>query len=96
MDTRLNVGVLLFDNMTMLDGFGPLPVFSFVPQFHAFTFARERAPVLSDCGARLSPDHDFDSCPPLDVLVVPGGGDVLPQLDSLHAHLDAHPPQARA
>ena len=80
MDTRLNVGVLLFDNMTMLDGFGPLQVFSFVPQFHAFTFARDKAPVLSDCGARLSPDHDFESCPPLDVLVVPGGGDVLPQM----------------
>lgn len=43
--------------MTMLDGFGPLQVFAFVPQFHAFTFAREQAPVLSDCGARLSPDY---------------------------------------
>ena len=80
MDTRLTVGILLFDNMTMLDGFGPLQVFAFVPQFHAFTFAREQAPVLSDCGARVTPDYDFESCPPLDILVVPGGGDVLPQM----------------
>ncbi len=80
MDTPLNVGILLFDNMTMLDGFGPLQVFAFVPQFRAFTFARELSPVLSDCGARLTPDYDFESCPPLDILVVPGGGDVLPQM----------------
>ena len=69
MDTRLNVGVLLFNNMTMLDAFGPLQVCGFVPQFHVFTFARETAS---------------------------GGGDVLPQRDSLHTHLDTHPPQARA
>lgn len=80
MDTPLNVGILLFDDMTMLDGFGPLQVFAFVPQFRAFTFARELTPVLSDCGARLTPDYDFESCPPLDILVVPGGGDVLPQM----------------
>jgi hypothetical protein len=83
MDTRLNVGVLLFDNMTLRDGFGPLQVFGCVPQFYAFTFAREKAPVLS-------------ACPPIDVMGVPDSGDVLSQLDSLHAHLDTHPTQARA
>lgn len=77
MDTRLKVGIFLFDEMTMLDGFGPLQVFALVPQFHAFTFAASTRPVLSDCGARLTPDHDFDNCPPLDILVVPGAGDVL-------------------
>lgn len=80
METRLNVGILLFDNMTMLDGYAPLQFLAMVPQFHAFTFARTAAPILSDCGARLTPDHDFESCPPLDILVVPGGGDVLPQM----------------
>lgn len=80
METRLNVGILLFDNMTMLDGYGPLQFLAMVPQFHAFTFARTDTPVLSDCGARLTPDHNFESCPPLDILVVPGGVDVLPQL----------------
>lgn len=77
MDTKLKVGILLFDDMTMLDGFGPLQVFAFVPQFEAFTFAASMRPVMSDCGARLTPDYDFDSCPPLDILLVPGAGDVL-------------------
>jgi cyclohexyl-isocyanide hydratase len=80
METRLNVGILLFDNMTMLDAYGPLQCLAMVPQFHAFTFARSQIPVLSDCGARLTPDYDFAGCPALDILVVPGGADVLPQM----------------
>ena len=80
METRLNVGIFLFDNMTMLDGYAPLQCFSMVPQFHATTFARQSTPVQSDCGARLTPDYDFATCPPLDILVVPGGADVLPQM----------------
>lgn len=80
MESRLNVGIFLFDNMTMLDGYGPLQCLALVPQFHAFTFARESTPVLSDCGARLTPDYSFAACPPLDILVVPGGADVLPQM----------------
>lgn len=80
MDTRLKVGIFLFDDMTMLDGYAPLQVFAFVPQFEAFTFAASAAPVVSDSGAKLTPDYDFDTCPALDILVVPGGGDVLPPM----------------
>ena len=80
MESRLNVGILLFDNMTMLDAYAPLQCFAMVPQFHAFTFAQRSTPVLSDSGARLTPDYDFAACPALDILVVPGGADVLPQM----------------
>ncbi len=82
MESRLNVGIFLFDNMTMLDAYAPLQCFAMVPQFHAFTFAAHSTPVSSDCGARLTPDYDFDSCPALDILVVPGAADVLPQMRS--------------
>jgi transcriptional regulator GlxA family with amidase domain len=78
--SKLNVGVFIFDNMTMLDGYAPLQFFAFVPQFNAFTFARSAAPVRADCGAVLTPSHDFAGCPPLDILVVPGGGNVLPEM----------------
>jgi hypothetical protein len=43
--SKLNVGVFIFDNMTMLDGYAPLQIFSFVPQFNAFTFGRTAATV---------------------------------------------------
>ncbi len=80
MPTPMNVGIYLFENMTMLDGFAPLQVLSFVEQFNTFTFAKNDQPLKSDCGAVLTPDYGFDTCPPLDILVVPGGGDVLTEM----------------
>jgi cyclohexyl-isocyanide hydratase len=80
MSQKLNVGIYLFDSMTMLDGYAPLQILSFVEPFNTFTFAKEKKLLKSDCGALLSPDHDFDSCPPLDIIVVPGGGDVFAEM----------------
>ena len=80
MADRMNVGIYLFENMTMLDGFAPLQILSFVEQFNTFTFAQTKQPLPSDSGAMLTPDYDLESCPPLDILVMPGGGDVLPQM----------------
>ena len=80
MSTPMNVGIYLFENMTMLDGFAPLQILSFVEQFNTFTFAKEKTVIKSDCGALLTPDHDFDSCPEIDILVVPGSGNVLSEM----------------
>ena len=80
MSQPLNVGIYLFDSMTMLDGYAPLQILSFVESFNTFTFAKEKKLLKSDCGALLSPDYDFDSCPPLDIIVVPGGGDVFAEM----------------
>ncbi len=80
MTTQLNVGILIFEDMTMLDGYAPLQMLAFVEQFNTFTFAREKQAVRSDCGAMLTPDYGFADCPAIDVLVVPGGGNVLPQM----------------
>jgi cyclohexyl-isocyanide hydratase len=80
MSTPMNVGIYLFEKMTMLDGFAPLQILSFVEQFNTFTFAKEKALIKSDCGALLTPDYDFDSCPELDILVIPGGGNVLSEM----------------
>jgi len=80
MTTPMNVGIYIFEDMTMLDGYAPLQMLAFVEQFNTFTFARDAVPLKSDCGAMLTPDHDFASCPPLDILIVPGGGNVLPQM----------------
>lgn len=80
MSEKLNVGIFIFDNMTMLDGYAPLQVLAFVEEFNTFTFAETSTPLRADCGALLTPEYDFDACPPLDILVVPGGGNVLPQM----------------
>ncbi len=80
MTTQLNVGILIFEDMTMLDGYAPLQMLAFVEQFNTFTFAHEKRPLRSDCGAMLTPDYGFADCPPIDILIVPGGGNVLAQM----------------
>jgi cyclohexyl-isocyanide hydratase len=80
MSNQLNVGVYVFESMTMLDGYAPLQVLSFAEQFNTLTFSRDGVPVRSDCGALLTPDHGFESCPEIDVLVIPGGGNVLGEM----------------
>ena len=80
MAETMNVGIYLFDNMTMLDGLAPLQILSFVEQFNTFTFAQHKKPLPTDSGIVLTPDYDFASCPPLDILIMPGGGNVLPQM----------------
>lgn len=81
----ISVGILLFDNVEVLDFAGPYEVFTTATRVHgkmapgapaAFdvvTVARSREPVRARAGLRTIPDHDFDSHPRLDLLVVPGG-----------------------
>lgn len=80
MTEKKKVGIYLFPNMTMIDGYAPLQFFALVPEFETFTFAKTSEPVMSDARALLTPHYGFDDCPDIDVLVVPGGGNVLAQL----------------
>jgi cyclohexyl-isocyanide hydratase len=80
MNTPMNVGIYIFENMTMLDGYAPLQMLSFVEQFNTFTFANTESAVQADCGVPLTPKYGLESCPPLDILIMPGGGDVLAQM----------------
>ncbi|NIM48334.1 MAG: DJ-1/PfpI family protein [Gemmatimonadales bacterium] len=84
---RLNVGILIFDGVEVLDFTGPFEVFSrtrLTPgvesrrsedsaPFRVFTVAKTSAPVVATGGLRVLPDHDFANTPPIDLLVVPGG-----------------------
>ena len=77
---KKNVGLYIFENMTMLDAYAPLQFFSMVEEMNAFTFAKTNEPLMSDAGALLTPNYGFDDCPDIDVLVVPGGGNVFAQM----------------
>ena len=69
----MNVGYLLFPNLTQLDFTGPLQILSRVPGARSYIAARSLDPVPSDCGLGLMPTITLAECPPLEVLVVPGG-----------------------
>lgn len=64
----------------MLDAYAPHQVFSFVEQFNTFIFAKTKEPLVADSGAILTANYDFNDCPDIDVLVVPGAADILDTL----------------
>ena len=68
-----NVGFVIFPELTQLDFTGPLEVLARLPQSATHVVAKSDAPVLSDCGLSVLPTHTFATCPPLDLVCVPGG-----------------------
>jgi cyclohexyl-isocyanide hydratase len=71
--STFNVGFIIFPYLTQLDFTGPLQVLARLPQSATHIVAKSAAPVPSDCGLGLVPTHTFASCPPLDLICVPGG-----------------------
>ena len=70
-----NVGFVIFPDLTQLDFTGPLQVLSRLPQSVTHIVAKSAAPVPSDCGLGLVPTQTFASCPPLDLICIPGGSE---------------------
>lgn len=66
------VAFLLFPHLTQLDLTGPAQVFAAAGCDVRYVW-RDKQPVPSDAGLWLCPTDTFDSCPPCDVLCVPGG-----------------------
>jgi transcriptional regulator GlxA family with amidase domain len=81
------VGILLFDDVEVLDFAGPYEVFSrtrLTPgvesrrtedsaPFRVFTVAAGADPVTATGGLRVLPDFGISAAPSIDLLVVPGG-----------------------
>ncbi len=69
----MNIGFVLFPNVTQLDFTGPLQVLHRVPGAVTHILAKSLDPVPSDCGLSLVPTTTFSDNPPLDVICIPGG-----------------------
>ena len=70
----MNIGFILFDDVTQLDAMGPLQFLSRMPDAQTVTIAKSLAPVKTDCPVCLIPTHSFDTAPNLDLLCITGGG----------------------
>ena len=68
-----NVGFVIFPDLTQLDFTGPQQVLGRLPQSAMHIVAKSVAPVPSDSGLGLVPTHTFETCPPLDLICIPGG-----------------------
>ena len=91
--TRLKTGILVYPDVEVLDFCGPFEVFSVtrlegvnrreeVSPFDVFLVAESPAPVKAAGGLRVVPDQTFESCPPLDILVAPGGWGTREQVNN--------------
>ena len=78
--TRKSVGIYIWPGMTMVDSLIPHQVLGLMPQLEVYSFSKTKEPLESDTGMGLVPKYGFADCPQPDILVVGGGGDVLPQL----------------
>lgn len=73
MNRPLQIGLLLFPDVTQLDLTGPWEVFARTPSVECHLIWKDRQPVRSDRGLSILPTTTFDDCPLLDVICVPGG-----------------------
>ena len=69
----MHIGCLLFSGLTQLDLTGPLQALSRIPGVKTHIVAKSRRAVPTDCAFSILPTVTFERCPPLDVLLVPGG-----------------------
>ncbi len=73
----MRIGIMLFDQVEVLDFAGPYEVLAGVvhqgqPLFEVFTIAM-REDVTCRGGLRVTADYTFADCPSMDLLLVPGG-----------------------
>lgn len=77
----IHIGFLVYPNLTALDALGPAQILSVVPGAVMHYIWKDKNPVAADAGYSINPTNDFDDCPQLDVICVPGG---LGQIDIMN------------
>lgn len=78
-DRQIDVGFVVFPNVTQLDFTGPLEVLSRIARCRLIWKSTE--PVRADKGLVITPDAAFADVDRVDILCIPGGDGVLPLLD---------------
>ncbi len=84
MNAKLKAGILIYDNVEVLDFTGPFDVFNQVrlneerrfaerTPMEILLVAHREEPVKTFGNMFVAQDCTFEECPPLDILVVPGG-----------------------
>lgn len=77
---KLNVAILIFDGVQIIDYTGPYEVLGSWGRRNVYTVAEKSDPITTNMGMRVIPNYTFDNQPRPDVLIVPGGGGVNQQI----------------
>ena len=78
---RFRSGLLVFPNLTQLDLTGPYEVLARLPGAETLLLWKNLDPVRSEHGLTIQPMATLASCPPLDLILVPGGAGINPLLE---------------
>ncbi|GAA0311324.1 transcriptional regulator GlxA family with amidase domain [Gracilibacillus halotolerans] len=80
MKKQWTVGILLFDEVEVLDFAGPFEVFSITTYedfstkaFDVSTISETGEIIFARNGLKVQPDYSFENAPAFDIVVVPGG-----------------------
>ncbi|WP_394522693.1 DJ-1/PfpI family protein [Lacrimispora sp. JR3] len=78
--SRRKIGILLFNEVEVMDFAGPFEVFSITENterkgkaFEVHTIARKKELISARNGLKIQPDYDFYDAPQFDILIIPGG-----------------------
>jgi transcriptional regulator GlxA family with amidase domain len=74
----ITVGILLFNEVEVLDFAGPYEVFSVATKdnlklFNVITIGENTELLKARNGLKITPDYQFNNHPKLDLLIIPGG-----------------------
>ena len=95
--STIRIGCVLFPRLTQLDLTAPFEVFAKMPGAQTLLVAKTLAPVEAETGLAILPHVTLADCPPLDVLLVPGGPGVNAAMEdeNLLSFLRARAPHTR-
>ncbi|WP_421950241.1 DJ-1/PfpI family protein [Pelagibacterium sp.] len=77
----MNVTMLLYPRLTQLDLTGPFEVMARYPELKLHRVWKALDPVSDANGLAIVPTHTFSTCPPADIVFVPGGPGQIELMD---------------
>ena len=75
---KLNVAILVFDGVQIIDYTGPYEVLGSWSRRNVYTVAEKPEAIKTNMGMRVIPNYTFQNQPKPDIVIVPGGGSSEP------------------
>ena len=75
---KLNVAILIFEGVQIIDYTGPYEVLGSWRRRNVYTVAEKPDAITTNMGMRVIPNYTFENQPKPDIIVIPGGGSSAP------------------
>src|SRR3982750_525965 len=75
-EPKLNVVILVFNDVQIIDYTGPYEVLGANGKRNVFLVAEKQDAITTNMGMRVVPNYSFENSPKIDILILPGGGNI--------------------